>query len=63
MSRYQEKKEYHPTTNLKKKKKKRSPSKNRLDLALIDPDDPVLIERELMKFKPGLSVNYMSRWI
>jgi len=29
------------------------------DEILIDPSDPVLIEREIMKFKPGLSQNYI----
>jgi len=32
-------------------------------LADIDPNDPILVEREVMKFKPGLTVNYLSRWI
>ena len=30
---------------------------------LIDPEDPVFVERELMRFKPGLSANYVSRWV
>jgi len=28
---------------------------NDIDEILIDPRDPVIIEREIMKFKPGLS--------
>ena len=34
-----------------------------VDEGLIDPSDPVLIEWEIMKFKPGLSQNYIPRWI
>lgn len=34
-----------------------------LDEKLVDPNDPVMIEREIMKFKPGLSQNYISRWM
>ena len=35
--------------------KKQSQMLSPVDDDLIDPSDPVLIEREIMKFKPGLS--------
>lgn len=35
--------------------KKQSEKMDPFDEVLIDPSDPVLIEREIMKFKPGLS--------
>ena len=34
-----------------------------IDEWLVDPNDPVIIEREVMKFKPGISQNYISRWV
>jgi hypothetical protein len=29
----------------------------------IDPDEEILLEGELMKFKPGIEKNFISRWI
>jgi hypothetical protein len=33
------------------------------DERYVDPNEPVIIEREIMRFKPGLSQNYISRWL
>jgi hypothetical protein len=30
---------------------------------LIDPDEEILVEGEMLKFKPGIEKNFISRWI
>ena len=29
----------------------------------IDPDEEILMEGEMLKFKPGIEKNFISRWI
>ena len=30
---------------------------------VIDPDEEILLEGEMVKFKPGIEKNFISRWI
>jgi len=30
---------------------------------VIDPDEEILLEGEMLKFKPGIEKNFISRWI
>ena len=30
---------------------------------IIDPDEEILLEGEILKFKPGIEKNFISRWI
>lgn len=30
---------------------------------IIDPDEEILLEGEMLKFKPGIEKNFISRWI
>ena len=30
---------------------------------IIDPDEEILMEGEMLKFKPGIEKNFISRWI
>ena len=34
-----------------------------LDYSLLDPDEPLIIDKGIMKFHPGFSINYVSRWV
>lgn len=34
-----------------------------MDYSLLDANEPLLIDKGIMKFHPGFSVNYVSRWI
>ena len=34
-----------------------------LDYTLLDPNEPLIIDSGVMKFHPGFSINYVSRWV
>jgi hypothetical protein len=34
-----------------------------MDYSLLDANDPIIIDKGIMKFHPGFSVNYVSRWV
>ena len=34
-----------------------------LDYTLLDPNEPLIMDNGIMKFHPGFSINYVSRWI
>jgi len=34
-----------------------------LEYSLLDPQEPLIIDHGIMKFHPGFSVNYVSRWV
>jgi hypothetical protein len=34
-----------------------------MDYSLLDTNDPIIIDKGIMKFHPGFSVNYVSRWV
>ena len=40
-----------------------TPTPAKIDKRYVDPKKTVLAERELMKFKPGMTMNYLSRWV
>ena len=33
------------------------------DYTLLDPNEPLILDHGIMKFHPGFSINYVSRWI
>jgi tRNA A37 N6-isopentenylltransferase MiaA len=47
------------------RKKKQAPIQEEYKVheIVIDPDEEMLIEGEMMKFKPGIERNFISRWI
>ena len=34
-----------------------------LDYVLLDPEEPLILDEGIMKFHPGFSINYVSRWV
>lgn len=34
-----------------------------MDYSLLDPEEPLIIDKGIMKFHPGFSINYVSRWV
>jgi hypothetical protein len=34
-----------------------------MDYSLLDANDPIIIDKGIMKFHPGFSCNYVSRWV
>ena len=55
-----------PRHDLKNSKKKRKPIgrvRSFLSVDLFDNADKILIEGDLMKFKPGISLNFIPRYV
>jgi len=44
----------------KKPAKKKAPEVHEV---IIDPDEEILLEGEMNKFKPGIEKNFIQRWI
>ena len=42
---------------------KKKPENPYLEIDLIDPNDPVLFEGEVQKYKPGFKATYIDRWV
>lgn len=52
---------------MKKQRNERSVISNYFDLSqgfsVFDEADPILFEGEVFRFKPGVEINFISRWV
>lgn len=55
--------QYDPANNMYMYQQDVTGSTVEMDYSLLDPHEPLIIDHGIMKFHPGFSINYVSRWV
>lgn len=55
--------QYDPANNLYQDYQDMTGDTLDMEYSLLDPEEPLIVDHGIMKFHPGFSINYVSRWV